>query len=462
MTTVGGGAFNGCSGLVSLSIPARVQSVGDGAFAGCSNLTIADMNIGLKTIGSGAFSGCTELVYAVIPDGVTSIGSSAFEGCKKLSSASIPASVTNVGSDVFMNTEWYYNQEGDFLYLDHWLLSGYATDVVVDVGTRGIAGSAFRGGYGIRSVKIPNSVKFIGEEAFYWCADMTTIDIGTGLERVEKDAFYGCSSLITVNIHDLSAWCETDFAGCSANPTDVAHGLYLNGEELHRAVIPEGTARIGDLAFLGCVNLTSVSIPASVESIGDCAFENCYGLESVDIAEGLTSVGMSAFYNCTSLKALMFPNSLTLIDDFAFSYCSELTTVQLGKGLTDMGRFCFEDCKKLEDVISLNSTPPAFLKKETYQNVNPLYGIGNYRFSFWVPKGSKSAYAATTWNTLNIKEMKPGDADLSGEVNDNDLNAVAGFVMGRETPGFYRSLSDLNGDNKVDAADVVELVNQKQ
>lgn len=90
--------------------------------------------------------------------------------------------------------------------------------------------------------------------------------------------------------------------------------------------------------------------------------------------------------------------------------------------------------------------------------MNPLYGIGNYRFSFWVPKGSKSAYAATTWNTLNIKEMKPGDADLSGEVNDYDLNAVAGFVMGRETPGFYRSLSDLNGDNKVDAADVVELI----
>ena len=41
---------------------------------------------------------------------------------------------------------------------------------------------------------------------------------------------------------------------------------------------------------------------------------------------------------------------------------------------------------------------------------------------------------------------------------DPDLNAVAGFVMGRETPGFYRSLSDLNGDNKVDAADVVKLI----
>jgi hypothetical protein len=86
---------------------------------------------------------------------------------------------------------------------------------------------------------------------------------------------------------------------------------------------------IGDWAFSGCLNLTSITIPGSVTAIGTYAFFECSGLTSITLSEGLTTIGNSAFSSCLSLASLTLPGSLTAIGDSAFSRCSRLVTINV-------------------------------------------------------------------------------------------------------------------------------------
>ena len=43
-------------------------------------------------------------------------------------------------------------------------------------------------------------------------------------------------------------------------------------------------------------------------------------------------------------------------------------------------------------------------------------------------------------------------------MDQNDMDALVEFVMGKNPEGFYVGLADLNGDNKIDAADVIKMV----
>ena len=102
VTSIGYGAFRGCSGLTSLTIPSSVTSIGEGAFRGCSGLTSLTLPSGVTEIGDFVFEGCSGLTSLTIPSSVTSIGESAFTGCSGLTSLTIPSGVTSIGNFAFL------------------------------------------------------------------------------------------------------------------------------------------------------------------------------------------------------------------------------------------------------------------------------------------------------------------------------------------------------------------------
>jgi uncharacterized repeat protein (TIGR02543 family) len=66
-------------------------------------------------------------------------------------------------------------------------------------------------------------------------------------------------------------------------------------------------AGIGEGAFAGATNLTSITIPDGVKDIGEEAFAGCTALTNVWIGTGIETVGTNAFAGCDALETLWLP-----------------------------------------------------------------------------------------------------------------------------------------------------------
>jgi len=114
--------------------------------------------------------------------------------------------------------------------------------------------------------------------------------------------------------------------------------------DIKRIIIGDGITTIGNDAFLGCSELTSVTIPNSVTTIGIKTFYKCSELTSVTIPNSVTTIGGSAFYYCSELTSVTIPNSVTTIGEATFAYCSELTSVTIPNSVTTIGEATFAYC----------------------------------------------------------------------------------------------------------------------
>ncbi|MEL3899817.1 MAG: leucine-rich repeat domain-containing protein [Treponema phagedenis] len=111
LTSIGFGAFRGCSGLTSITLPDGLTSIEYDTFSGCSGLTSIDLSACTKltSIGNGAFYDCSGLTSITLPDGLTSIGHYAFAGCSKLTSVTF----TNRNGWAVYHDQNYKNKHAD-------------------------------------------------------------------------------------------------------------------------------------------------------------------------------------------------------------------------------------------------------------------------------------------------------------------------------------------------------------
>lgn len=105
VTTIGLEAFDGRTGLTSITIPDSITSISRDAFNNCTGLMSITIPNSVTSIGVSVFNGCTALTSVTIPDSVTSIGGYAFYGCTGLISITISDSVTEIGSDAFTDCD---------------------------------------------------------------------------------------------------------------------------------------------------------------------------------------------------------------------------------------------------------------------------------------------------------------------------------------------------------------------
>jgi len=393
VTSIGQGAFSGCTGLTSITMPfvgAVLNGTSNTHFGyifGASSYNIQNNSLpaSLKTviitggnsISNYAFYGCTNLTSITIPDSVTSIGQNAFTNCTSLTSITIPfvGAVLNGTSNTHLGFIF-----GASSYNIHDNSIPASLKTVIITGGNSINNYAFAYCANLTSITIPDSVTSISFRAFYYCTSLTSITIPNSVTSIGIDTFIGCTSLTSITIpNSVTSIGQGVFASTGLTSitipnsvTSIGSAAFSNCTSLTSITIPNSVTSIGQGAFVGCTGLISITIPfvdasfmrnifdgtnhlktviiTGGDSIGDYAFLNCSGLTSITIPSSVTSIGGSAFSGCTSLTSISIPNSVKSIGDYVFFNCSGLTSVTIPSSVTSIGDSVFRKCSGLTSI----------------------------------------------------------------------------------------------------------------
>ena len=171
-------------------------------------------------------------------------------------------------------------------------------------------------------------------------------------------AFKGCTNLSSVAIpNSVKNIGRYAFSGCGS---------------LKSIAIPNSVTSIGDQAFY-ITGLTSVNIPNSVTSIGDQAFYYCKDLTSVNISNSATSIPSGVFSGCSGLTSITIPNSVKFIGFRAFSQCTGLTSITIPNSVDSIAKDAFEDCRKLTGLVIPNSV--TYIGESAFFGCSGLIGL---------------------------------------------------------------------------------------
>lgn len=348
------------SSIKEIAGSAGVDSIGYQAFCG-SKIETIDLS-GLSKLGDAAFKSSylkgelrlqnlavvpeeaffgSEITSLVLGPKTEKLGDCAFQNCKSLASVEMSETLTDIGSSVFDGTPWYKNLPpvDGVKYVNTVaceLDADAPSTVTIREGTLRVApkfASKYRGST-VRKIVFPESLKEIGDEAFFGTKSLTSVEFGDNLESIGyrtfrncpdlgfstlpanlriigAEAFYGCKNIFEVNLgENLETVGRDAFRDCSSISKIELHAPSAAGSEVfsnldtYRIVIGKEVESISSRFFYSSKWLTDIEFEDRPDSkplrIGDEAFglyTNNYAVDVHNVPSGISYIGRCAFYN---------------------------------------------------------------------------------------------------------------------------------------------------------------------
>jgi hypothetical protein len=368
-------------------IPETVVKIGDNAFFNCYYLTSISIPESVTSIGKYAFHFCLRLLNATIPKNVKSIGVGAFAGEARMSD--IQVSEDNK----------YFTSENGILYDKKKKVliqcpRAKSGEIKIPESVTNIGEEAFEYCQNVTSIIIPESVTNIGRVAFESCENLTSVIIPQGVTQIEESTFAGCSSLKSVTIPktvtsidqsafdtsvDLTIFCYKDSAAEkyaktykfkyqyltdeSDSSTDTENNQKLpavgktvtSGKDSYK-VTKQGTA----VAFVKTKSKSkTITIPATIK-IGNTTHK-------------VTSIAANALKGNKKLTKVTIGKNVTSIGKGAFQNCTALTKITVPDKVTSIGDLAFSGCKKMTTVTLGKGVKK--IGKETFKGNSKLSSI---------------------------------------------------------------------------------------
>ena len=235
LDSISGYAFS-ATGFSTLALPTTVTKIGEGAFSRCEKLTSATIEAG--HIGAKAFFDDAALTDVKFGSGVTAIGNGAFAGCKSLATLrwSDATQLALIGSEAFIAT-----QMSDAALAKFQKLSA--------LGAWAYAGTP------VEEVTLPESVREVGDGAFFYATHVTNLVLPSKVTKVAPYLTAG------TNVANTNIW--------GNDITRIGDFALYNLSDIDRLTIPSQVTYIGTKAMAGMTGLTRITAkPSTVPLLG--------------------------------------------------------------------------------------------------------------------------------------------------------------------------------------------------
>ena len=305
----------------------------------------------------------------------------------------------------------------------------------------------------LEEIKLPNSIKTIGNNVFHFGDGLTSLTIPKNVTSIGRAVIIYCQNLVSLSVEEGN----TVFSSPDGSNAVIKGNTLVMG--CNTTVIPNTITTIGNSAFFGigkwgskmvlpsnvttiendafaCSNFTEVEMPEGLKTIGEYAFA-WTPIMNFQIPASVTSIGYRVLYGCQNVESIVvkdnntnydsrdnsnaiidktsntviqgckntvIPQSVKTIGNSAFEQLNNLESFTIPSWITSIGDRAFADCWNMKDITSEIEDPSAVtMGRDVFSNYNQ-----DMKRTLYVPSGTKDAYKAiSVWKNgfSSIKEI---------------------------------------------------------